>query len=217
MPYFLIKNLTSCFLILAYLLFSISCSNIETSSSKNLTSQDLYQQAINEANIKNYLKANELFDLIQRDFPYSSWATKSKLMSAWVYYENNKYDAAISIAERFIQNHPQNELVSYAYYLIAMSYYERIIDVERDARMTFKAKEAFEKLILLFPNSDYARDSKLKIELARSNIAGKQMAIGRFYQKQKQYAAAIKRFKTVIKEYETTDQTPEALLSLSEC
>ena len=98
-----------------------------------------------------------------------------------------------------------------------MSYYERIFDVERDTRMTVLAKEAFEKLIYLYPNSEFSRDSKLKVELARSNLAGKQMAIGRFYQKQKHFAAAIRRFQRVIDEFETTDQTPEALLRLTEC
>ena len=138
-------------------------------------------------------------------------------MAAWSYYENNNYDAAVLSAERFIKNHPTHELIPYAFYLRAMSFYERIIDVERDAKMTVLAKEAFSVLIEKFPNSEYSREARLKIELTRSNLAGKHMAIGRFYQSQKKFSSAIRRFKIVIKEYETTDQTPEALLRLTEC
>ncbi len=203
------------FLILS--LFVISCSSTDNIPTSKQSAKLLYENAIQEANNKNYENANNTFQSILEEFPYSIWATKSKVMMAWVYYEENKYDNSITIAESFIKNHPENELVPYALYLIAMSYYERIFDVERDTRMTVLAKEAFEKLIYLYPNSEFSRDSKLKVELARSNLAGKQMAIGRFYQKQKHFAAAIRRFKRVIDEFETTDQTPEALLRLTEC
>ena len=203
------------FLILS--LFVVSCSTTDNIATSNQSAKLLYENAIQEANNKNYENANNTFQSILEEFPYSIWATKSKVMMAWVYYEENKYDNSITIAESFIKNHPENELVPYALYLIAMSYYERIFDVERDTRMTVLAKEAFEKLIYLYPNSEFSRDSKLKVELARSNLAGKQMAIGRFYQKQKHFAAAIRRFKRVIDEFETTDQTPEALLRLTEC
>ena len=203
------------FLILS--LFVVSCSSNDNITTSNQSAKLLYEDAIQEANNKKYENANNTFQSILEEFPYSIWATKSKVMMAWVYYEENKYDNSITIAESFIKNHPENELVPYALYLIAMSYYERIFDVERDTRMTVLAKEAFERLIYLYPNSEFSRDSKLKVELARSNLAGKQMAIGRFYQKQKHFAAAIRRFKKVIDEFETTDQTPEALLRLTEC
>tara|TARA_X000000950_G_C13786962_1_gene607686 strand:- start:448 stop:1194 length:747 start_codon:yes stop_codon:yes gene_type:complete len=206
---------TCFFLILS--LFILSCSNTDNISTSNETAKFLYETAIQEANNKNYENANNTFQSILEEFPYSIWATKSKVMMAWVYYEGNKYDNSINIAESFVKDHPENDLVPYALYLIAMSYYERIFDVERDSRMTILAKEAFEKLIFLYPNSEYSRDSKLKVELARSNLAGKQMSIGRFYQKQKHFAAAIRRFQRVIDEFETTDQTPEALLRLTEC
>ena len=203
------------FLILS--LFFVSCSTADNISTSKQSAKLLYENAIQEANNKNFENANNTFQSILEEYPYSIWATKSKIMMAWVYYEGNKYDNSITIAESFIKNHPENELVPYALYLIAMSYYERIFDVERDTRMTVLAKEAFEKLIYLYPNSEFSRDSKLKVELARSNLAGKQMAIGRFYQKQKHFAAAIRRFQRVIDEFETTDQTPEALLRLTEC
>ena len=212
-----IKNIFSVIILLILSLSLLGCSNTNDESFSIENAKKMYQIAIEEANNNNLAKANEIFDSILSNYPYSIWATKSKVMSAWVYYEGNKYDSSISTAQNFIKNNPENELVPYALYLIGMSYYERIIDVERDAKMTLKAKEAFENLIYQFPNSEYARDAKLKIELARSNLAGKQMSIGRFYQKQKQYAAAIKRYKAVIKEFETTDQTPEALLRLTEC
>ena len=205
---------------LLYLILPIillNCSNKEDLKLGKETAKFLYDKAMSEANKKEYENANEIFETILTDYPYSIWATKSKLMIAWVYYEENKYESAINTAEYFINNHPENELVPYALYLKAMSYYERIFDVKRDTKMTILAKEAFEDLINKFPNSEYARDSKLKVELARSNLAGKQMAIGRYYQKQKHFAAAIRRFKRVISEFETTDQTPEALLRLTEC
>ena len=203
------------FLILS--LFFVSCSTADNISTSKQSAKLLYENAIQEANNKNFENANNTFQSILEEYPYSIWATKSKIMLAWVYYEGNKYDNSINIAESFVKDHPENDLVPYALYLIAMSYYERIFDVERDTRMTVLAKEAFEKLIYLYPNSEFSRDSKLKVELARSNLAGKQMAIGRFYQKQKHFAAAIRRFQRVIDEFETTDQTPEALLRLTEC
>ena len=203
------------YLLLAF--FLIGCSNTKNLDVSKSTAKLIYEKAIASANNKQFEDANEAFQSILLDYPYSVWATKSKVMMAWVYYESNKYDSAINMADNFIKNHPENELVPYALYLKAMSYYERIFDVERDTKMTLKAKEAFENLINRFPNSEYSRDSKLKIELARSNLAGKQMAIGRFYQKHNHFSAAIKRYQRVITEFETTDQTPEALLRLTEC
>ena len=138
------------FLILT--LFVVSCSSTDSLTTSNQSAKLLYETAIQEANNKNYENANNTFQSILEEFPYSIWATKSKVMMAWVYYEGNKYDNSITIAESFIKNHPENELVPYALYLIAMSYYERIFDVERDTRMTVLAKEAFEKLIYLYPN-----------------------------------------------------------------
>jgi len=211
-----LKNFVKTNIPIFILILIIGCSQ-KSSEDLQLGAEDLYNAAIKEANNENYLKSADLFENVEKKYPYSAWSTKAKVMTAWVYYEDNKYDAAILSAERFIKNHPAHELIPYAYYLIAMSYYERIIDVQRDSRMTLKAKESFETLIKLFPDSDYSREAKLKIELTRSNIAGKQMAIGRFYQSQKQFSAAIRRFKIVIENYETTDQTPEALLRLSEC
>ena len=200
------------FLILS--LFVISCSSTDNIPTSNQSAKLLYENAIQEANNKNYENANNTFQSILEEFPYSIWATKSKVMMAWVYYEENKYDNSITIAESFIKNHPENELVPYALYLIAMSYYERIFDVERDTRMTVLAKEAFEKLIYLYPNSEFSRDSKLKVELARSNLAGKQMAIGRFYQKQKHFAAAIRRFQRVIDEFAKAEKAGIASIQI---
>ena len=128
-------------------LFVVSCSTSNNVATSKQSAKLLYDAALQEANNKNYENANNIFQSILEDYPYSIWATKSKVMKAWVYYEGNKYDNSINIAESFIKNHPENELVPYALYLIAMSYYERIFDVERDTRMTILAKEAFEKLI----------------------------------------------------------------------
>ena len=150
------------YLLLAF--FLIGCSNTKNLDVSKSTAKLIYEKAIASANNKQFEDANEAFESILLDYPYSVWATKSKVMMAWVYYESNKYDSAINMADNFIKNHPENELVPYALYLKAMSYYERIFDVERDSKMTLKAKEAFENLINRFPNSEYSRDSKLKID-----------------------------------------------------
>ena len=145
--YMKIKNSFSVIILLILSLSLLGCSNTNDANYSAEDAKIMYQNAIEEANNNNLAKASEIFDLILSNYPYSIWATKSKVMSAWVYYEGNKYDSSILTAQNFIKNNPENELVPYALYLIAMSYYERIIDVERDANMTVKAVETFENLI----------------------------------------------------------------------
>ena len=182
-----------------------------------LSPEEIYSQAIDFAKNKDFKSSNILFEKLNSEHPYSKWTINSQIMLGWVFYEDNKYDLSILASEKFIADHPNHELVPYAYYLIALSYYERIVDVERDAEITLLAKKSFEELIIKFPESKYSKDAKLKIQLTLNNLAGKEMAIGRFYQSASHYPAAIERFKTVVKEYEKTDQIPEALLRLSEC
>ncbi len=178
--------------------------------------QVLYNKALADLNSENYLEAARGFDEVERQHPYSVWSTKAQLMSAFAYYQSNKYDQAILAADRFIELHPGNKDVPYAHYLIAISYYEQISGVGRDQKVTRQALEALQRVVRRFPNTEYARDAKLKIDLTRDHLAGKEMEIGRYYQKSDQYVAAINRFRQVIERYQTTTHVPEALHRLTE-
>ena len=180
------------------------------------SAEELYMIAYDEATKGEINKASPLFDEVERQHPYSKWATQAQLMSAWALYESNNYPAAISALDRFIELNPANESIDYAYYLKAMSYYEQIVDVERDAGMTVLAMDAFESLLNRFPNSQYGRDATLKLDLTKSHLAGKEMAVGRFYLKQGQYHSALRRFSVVVRDYDTSNQTPEALYRMVE-
>ena len=137
-------------------------------------------------------------------------------MSAYANYQGNAYDEAIIILDRFIQLHPSNKDVPYAFYLKALCYYEQISDVGRDQKMTELALNSLNDVILRFPRSKYARDAKLKIDLTRDHLAGKEMEIGRYYESQGQYLAAINRFRSVVDKFQTTTHVPEALHRLTE-
>ena len=198
------------------MVFSACSSTDDQLVQVELPAEDLYMIAYNEATNGNITKASPLFDEVERQHPYSKWATKAQLMSAWALYESNTYTAAISALDRFIELNPAHEDIDYAYYLKAMSYYEQIVDVERDAGMTVLAMEAFEALLSRFPNSIYGRDAGLKLDLTKSHLAGKEMAVGRFYLTQGQYHAALRRFSVVVQDYDTSNQTPEALYRMVE-
>ena len=178
--------------------------------------ETLYNGAMDALLSRNYLLATEKFDDVERQHPYSQWATKAQLMSAYTYYLKNLYGNAIAGLNRFIQLHPTNKDVAYAYYLKGLSYYEQISEVARDQKMTKLALTTLDELIKRFPNSKYARDAKLKIDLTHDHLAGKEMEIGRFYQNQGNYLAAINRFRTVVDDFQTTTHVPEALHRLTE-
>jgi len=177
---------------------------------------ELYNTAMDALQAGRYEAASLAFDEVDRQHPYSSWATKAQLMSAYAFYELNRYDDAIVALDRFIQLHPSNRDTPYAYYLKGLSYYEQISDVERDQKMTQQAMKTLEELIARFPDSKYARDARIKIDLTTDHMAGKTMEIGRYYLGQGQYLAAINRFKIVIEKYQTTTHVAEALLRLTE-
>jgi len=177
---------------------------------------EIYDQALAELNAGNYEKAAVAFDEVERQHPYSSWATKAQLMSAYSYYQDDAYDSAIIALERFIQLHPSNEDIPYAYYLKALCYYEQISDVARDQKMTELALLTLDELVKRFPKSKYAKDAKLKLDLTRDHMAGKEMEIGRYYLTQGHYLAAVNRFKSVVISYQSTTHVPEALHRLTE-
>lgn len=179
--------------------------------------EELYNEALNLLNDQEYDKAAKAFDEVERQHPYSVWATKAQLMAAFANYQHNKFDDAIVALDRFIQLHPSHKDVAYAYYLKALCYYEQIADVSRDQKLTEQALKSLQEVVDRFPNSKFARDAKLKVDLARDHLAGKEMTIGRYYEQQHQYLAAINRYRNVIDNYQTTTHVPEALERLVEC
>jgi len=180
------------------------------------TPEGLYAAGVEALQGRRYQQAVDLFDLVERDHPYSTWATNAKIMAAYGEYQRNRYTEAIGALDRFIQLHPAHRDVAYAYYLRALCYYEQIADAQRDQRVTEQAMAALQDVVNRFPDSAYARDARLKIDLGRDHLAGKEMNIGRFYQRQKLYAAAVGRFRRVIEDYQTTNHVPEALHRLTE-
>jgi outer membrane protein assembly factor BamD len=178
--------------------------------------EELYataQRLLDDGDFKGAAKA---FEEVERQHPYSQWATRGEIMAAYSFYEANQYDESVAASERFIELHPGSKDVPYAYYLIGIAYYEQISDVGRDQEMTEKALSSFNELIRRYPESDYARDAKLKVDLVEDHLAGKEMEIGRYYQIRREWLAAINRFQTVVEKYQTTTHVPEALHRLTE-
>jgi len=178
--------------------------------------EQIYNKAMDLMEEGRYHPAAKEFDEVERQHPYSEWARRSMLMSAYANYKVNQYNEAILNAQRFISLHPGNRDIPYAYYLVGLSYYEQISDVGRDQKMTEDAMTAFTELVRRFPNSEYSRDARLKIELAQDHLAGKEMEIGRYYLNRHDYIAAINRFRIVVERYQATTHTPEALERLTE-
>ena len=177
---------------------------------------EIFKEATDADKNGEYSKATTLYSEVERQHPYSDYATQAQIRQAEVAYDNLKYDDAIVALDRFVDLHPGHPNVDHAYYLKAMCYYEQITDVARDQAMTKNALEALNTVINRFPDSKYTRDAILKRDLVNDHLAGKEMEIGRYYQKKEQYNAAVNRFLTVIKEYQTTTHVPEALHRLVE-
>lgn len=176
----------------------------------------LYRTAKEQLDKHNYKLAAALFDEVERQHPYSIWARRAELMSAFSYYADQDYTKSIASAQRFISVHPGNKDAAYAYYLVAVDYYSQIADVTRDQKITQQALDALDELIRRYPDSRYAQDARLKVDLVRDHLAGKEMEIGRFYENRGQWLAAALRFRRVIDQYQTTSHVPEALERLTE-
>ena len=196
--------------------FAACSSDPELPPTEDRSAEELYNAALAEVAAGDADKAAPLFDEVELQHPYSRLATRSQLMSAWALYESNNYPAAVAALERFVELNPAHPDVDYALYLKAQCYYEQIVDVERDAGMTVLARESFEALLNRFPQSRYARDARLKVDLTLSHLAGKQMAVGRFYLERGHYDAALRRFAVVVRDYDQSNQTPEALYRMVE-
>ncbi len=178
--------------------------------------EELYGRATAAMTDGEFKKAAKLYDEVERQHPYSPWATHAQLQAAYAYYEANEYDDAVAALDRFIDLHPADKDVPYAYYLKGLSYYERISDAARDQKMTEDAKRVFQELINRYPESAYSRDAKVKIDLANDHLSGREMVVGRYYLRRGYYVASINRFRTVLQKYQTTTHVPEALLRLTE-
>ncbi len=206
--------LAGIFVALALLLSA--CTSSEDDPYSEGAVERLYNAALNLLQGEDFEEAAVAFDEVERQHPYSIWATKAQLMAAYSHYQNNAYDDAVVAIDRFVQLHPSNRDVPYAYYLKSLSYYEQISDVGRDQQMTRLALKSMQDLVTRFPESKYTRDAELKIDLTRDHLAGKEMEIGRYYEHQGRYLAAINRFKVVLETYQTTTHVPEALHRLTE-
>ena len=197
------------------------CSELTNNDDKSATYverpvEQIYSAAWKKIKDHDWVNAAKQFDEVERQHPYSIWARRAMLMSAFCYYQANKYTDAINTADQYISLHPGTKEVAYAFYLKAMSLYEQIVDINRDQTNTEAALTALQDVVQRFPNTEYARDASLKVDLTLDHIAGKEMEVGRYYLVRKDYIGAINRFKTVVERYQKTPQIAEALERLTE-
>jgi len=178
--------------------------------------ENIYNEAMDYMEAGRYKTAAKSFDEVERQHPYSKWATKAQIMAGFAHYMEGDYDDAVIALNRFIDLHPGHDDAAYAWYLKGLSYYEQISDVARDQRMTEEALNAFDNLVRRFPDSDYARDARLKIDLTHDHLAGKDMNVGRYYLRAGHHLAAIGRFRRVVDKWGTSTHVPEALHRLTE-
>ncbi|MEQ8650889.1 MAG: outer membrane protein assembly factor BamD [Kiloniellales bacterium] len=193
-----------------------SDDNLIPTDPNDASVEELYDRALATMQAGEYRQAAALFDDVERLYPYSVWAPRAQLMAAYAFYLNNSYDDAINSLDRFITLHPGSRDAPYAHYLKALCYYEQISDVRRDQQMTRQARNALNEVIRRYPDSRYAQDARLKRDLAVDHLAGQEMEIGRFYQRNGDYLASINRYRTVITQFQTTTHVPEALHRLVE-
>ena len=178
--------------------------------------ETIYNDAVHTMERNLWAPSAMQFDEVQRQHPYSPWAQRAMLMAAYARYRARDYEKSISSAEEYIALHPGGEGAPYAYYLVAICHFDQIIDVGRDQARSGLALKALNEVVARFPESDYARDAELKMDMVRDQLAGKEMEIGRYYLQRSEHLAAINRFKKVISEYQTTTHVPEALHRLVE-
>ncbi len=181
----------------------------------DLPPEDLYRKGYDAFQEKDYEKAAEYFDEVEKQHPYSVWSERAQIMAAYAFYQKNEYDDAILALDRFIQLHPGNRNTPYAFYLKGLCFYEQMSDPAREQSSTEHAKETFEELIARYPESVYAKDAKAKMASMENRLAAQEMVVGRYYLKQQDIIPAINRFKTVVETYQGTNQVPEAYYRLS--
>jgi outer membrane protein assembly factor BamD len=200
----------------AFFMLALAACGSDEEEIPETPAEELYYTAFATMQDGKLQTAAKLFDEVERQHPYSHWATQAQIMAAYSHYLADEYEDALISIERFIDLHPGHRSAAYAYYLRSLCYYEQIVDVGRDQRNTELALQSLAEVVARFPNTDYARDAAIKIDLTQDHLAGKEMEVGRYYQFQGQYLAAINRFKRVIDRYQTTTHVPEALHRLVE-
>ena len=183
---------------------------------ESFTAKQIFERGEYELAQKDAEDASFYFGEVERLYPYSDWAKRALIMQAYAYHEDKDYENARSSAQRFIDFYPADDDAAYAQYLLALSYYDQIELVGRDQGLTFQALQALRTVIERYPDSEYARSSILKFDLAFDHLAGKEMEIGRYYLKREHFGAAISRFRVVVEDFQTTTHTPEALYRLIE-
>ena len=183
---------------------------------ESFSAEELYNRAEFQIETGDPAEAARFFGEVERLYPYSEWAKRALVMQAFAYHRDRDYEASRGAAQRYIDTYPGDEDAAYAQYLLALSYYDQIDDVGRDQGLTFQALQALRDVIERYPDSEYARSSILKFDLAFDHLAAKEMEIGRYYLKRGHYVAAINRFRVVVEDFQTTTQTPEALHRLVE-
>ena len=193
-----------------------ACGEEEAATLEEQPPDEIYRAAERELNDNDNVEAARLFGEVERLYPYSEWAKRSVIMSAYAFHRSRQYDSSRAAAQRYLDFYPADEDAAYAQYLIALSHYDQIDDVSRDQAVTMDAMRELRTVVEFYPNSEYAASSRLKLDLALDHLAGKEMEIGRFYLKRGHYGAAVKRFRVVLEEYQTTRHTPEALHRLVE-
>lgn len=176
----------------------------------------LYNNGIDALHSQRYALAAAEFEALQQNYPYSGYVANAQLMEGYANYLQDKYPEAVQQLDRFLELHPTSPDAAYAFYLRALCYYEQVSDIRRDQQGTIEAMNALEEVITRFPQSPYARDAQLKIDLCRDHLAGKEMLVGRFYQQQRNYEAAVNRYQRVVQDFQTTNHVPEALERLVE-
>ncbi len=179
--------------------------------------EKIYNEGLTLMNRGDLKAAAKRFEDLDRTHPYSEWARKALLMDTYVYYQLGEYDSAISAGKRYLTLHPGSSDAAYASYLVASAYFDNIPDVTRDQKATRQALDALDDVIRKYPDTEYAVAAKKKVEVARDQLAGKEMMVGRYYLENRNYTGAINRFKVVVTRYQTTRQVEEALFRLTEC
>ena len=177
---------------------------------------DAYKDGYEELKKGDVIYAAEKFNEAELLYPQSEWASKSVLLAAYAFYSQNYYERSIDELERFIRKYPNHKNMDYAYFLLAMCYYENIVDEKKDLEPLLLSKQKFEYILKNYPNTDFALDAKFKIDLIQDVLASKEMYIGKYYLKKQKWVAAINRFKTILNKYETTIYVEEALHRLVE-
>ena len=215
-----LKSPASTIVVLSIFILLSNCSENQVDIAnivlEDKAAEEIFNSGEREILRKRYSDAAEKFTEVERLYPYSDWAKRALIMQVYSYHKDQSYDNVVSAANRFIEFHPYDKDVPYAYYLIGLSYYDRVLAIGRDQELAKEALKVFNLIKEEYPESEYASNSEIKFNFLMDHLATKEMEVGRYYLKRSHYAPAINRFRGVIEEFSTTSQVPEALHRLVE-